>query len=66
MRQQYYGINRLPEKKARSFFQLVWMALQDKVLILLSIVAVVSLAIGLYETFGQPAEYDENGHQNPE
>lgn len=65
MRQQYYGINRLPEKKARSFFQLVWMALQDKVLILLSIVAVVSLAIGLYETFGQPAEYDENGHQKP-
>ena len=41
------------------------MALKDKVLILLSIVAVVSLAIGLYETFGQPTEYDEKGQAKP-
>lgn len=41
------------------------MALQDKVLIILSVVAVVSLAIGLYETFGQPPEYDEKGRPEP-
>lgn len=41
------------------------MALQDKVLILLNIVALVSLAIGLYETFGQPTEYDEEGNAKP-
>lgn len=64
-RQDYYGINRLPEKKPKSFLQLVWIALQDKVLILLSVVAVISLAIGLYQTFGQPPEYDENGNEKP-
>lgn len=32
---------------------------------LLTIVAAISLAIGLYETFGQPTEYDEEGHAQP-
>jgi Ca2+-transporting ATPase len=32
----------------------MWEAFQDKVLILLTIVAVVSLALGLYQSFGQP------------
>lgn len=63
-RQDFYGVNKLPEKKPKTFLALVWMALQDKVLILLSIVAVVSLAIGLYETFGQPPKY-EDGKQEP-
>lgn len=27
--------------------------------------AVVSLAIGLYQTFGQPPEYDEDGNPKP-
>lgn len=64
-RQDIFGINKLPEQKPKSFFRLVWIALQDKVLVLLSIVAVVSLAIGLYETFGQPPDYDENGNPKP-
>lgn len=64
-RKAYYGENRLPERKPKSFLQLVWIALQDKVLILLSIVAVISLAIGFYETFGQPTEYDEGGNAKP-
>lgn len=64
-RQEYFGTNRLPEKKSKNFFELVWIALQDKVLILLSVVAVVSLAIGLYQTFGQPPEYDEDGNPKP-
>jgi len=51
-RKRVYGKNSLPERKSKSFLQLVWIALQDKVLILLSVAAVVSLALGLYQTFG--------------
>ncbi|KAI0594150.1 hypothetical protein F4775DRAFT_596531 [Biscogniauxia sp. FL1348] len=51
-RKRVYKDNRLPEKKGKSFLQLVWITYNDKVLILLSAAAVVSLAIGLYQTFG--------------
>ncbi|KAI5866375.1 calcium-translocating P-type ATPase [Durotheca rogersii] len=51
-RKRVYGDNRLPEKKGKSFLQLVWITYNDKVLILLSVAAVVSLAVGLYQTFG--------------
>lgn len=49
--------NRLPEKKGKSLLQLMWITYNDKVLILLSIAAVVSLAVGLYQTFG--GEHEE-------
>ncbi|KAK7420416.1 plasma membrane calcium [Neonectria magnoliae] len=52
-RKRVYGLNRLPEAKSKSFLELAWIALQDRVLILLSVAAVVSLALGLYQTFGQ-------------
>ncbi|KAF4991900.1 hypothetical protein FDECE_13866 [Fusarium decemcellulare] len=52
-RKRVYGPNRLPEPKSKSFLELAWIALQDRVLILLSVAAVVSLALGLYQTFGQ-------------
>ncbi|KAI1325968.1 putative calcium P-type ATPase [Xylariaceae sp. FL0255] len=52
-RKRVFKDNRLPEKKGKSFLQLVWITYNDKVLILLSIAAIVSLAIGLYQTFGQ-------------
>ncbi|KAF3158950.1 Calcium-transporting ATPase 10, plasma membrane-type [Orbilia oligospora] len=45
-----YKRNTLPEKKAKSIFLLMWIALQDKVLILLSAAAVISLALGIYQT----------------
>lgn len=41
---------------APNLLQLAMAAYNDKVLILLSIAAVISLAIGLYQTFGQPHE----------
>jgi Ca2+-transporting ATPase len=44
--------NVLPEKKATPLWKLMWMAYNDKVLILLTAAAVISLALGLYETFG--------------
>lgn len=51
-RKRVFGEHRLPERKSKTFLQLAWIALQDRVLILLSIAAVVSLALGLYQTFG--------------
>ncbi|KAF3030311.1 hypothetical protein E8E12_000596 [Didymella heteroderae] len=44
--------NRLPGKKPKSIFQLAWMAYNDKVLLLLTAAAAISLALGLYQTFG--------------
>lgn len=65
LRTAAYGANRLPARKLKLFFVLCWEALQDKVLIMLLIAAVISLALGLYETFGQDPEYDLNGKEKP-
>ncbi len=51
-RLRVYKRNVLPEKKATPLWKLMWQAYNDKVLIILSVVAVVSLALGMYETFG--------------
>ncbi|KAI9747981.1 MAG: hypothetical protein M4579_007343, partial [Chaenotheca gracillima] len=50
-RVRVYRKNRLPEKKAISIWKLLWQAYNDKILILLTVAAVISLALGLYETF---------------
>lgn len=60
-RQETFGKNRLPQRLVKNFFQLCWDAMKDKVLILLCIAAIVSLALGLYETFGAPPELDDEG-----
>lgn len=52
-RRRIFGDNTLPEKKSKSIFQLMWMAYNDKVLLLLTAAAIISLALGLYQTFGQ-------------
>lgn len=51
-RKRVFRDNRLPEKKSKSLLELAWITYNDKVLILLTIAAVVSLALGLYQTFG--------------
>ncbi|KAF7197993.1 Calcium-transporting ATPase 2 [Pseudocercospora fuligena] len=51
-RLRVYSNNALPEKKATPLWKLMWMAYNDKVLILLTVAAAISLALGLYETFG--------------
>ncbi|KAJ9052459.1 plasma membrane calcium [Entomophthora muscae] len=48
-RREVFGRNRLPPVKSKSFLGLVWDALQDKVMIMLSIAALVSLVIGIYQ-----------------
>lgn len=49
-RKRIFKDNRLPEKKAKSIFELAWIAYNDKVLILLTVAAVVSLALGIYQS----------------
>jgi magnesium-transporting ATPase (P-type) len=49
-----FGENRLPESPSKSFFQLLVIALSDKVLLLLSVVSIISLALGLYQAICQP------------
>ncbi|KAF1828483.1 calcium ATPase [Decorospora gaudefroyi] len=51
-RKRIFSDNRLPVRKPKNIFQLAWMAYNDKVLILLTCAAVISLALGLYQTFG--------------
>jgi Ca2+-transporting ATPase len=58
-RKRVFKDNRLPEKKSKSLLELAWITYNDKVLILLTIAAVVSLALGLYQTFGQKHEEGE-------
>lgn len=47
-----FSNNALPEKKATSLLKLMWMAYNDKILWLLTAAAAISLALGLYESFG--------------
>ncbi|KAK5030133.1 plasma membrane calcium [Exophiala sideris] len=58
-RKRIFKDNRLPEKKAKTFLQLAWIAYNDKVLILLSVAAVISLALGIYQTI-KPAPSEEH------
>ncbi|OJJ38795.1 hypothetical protein ASPWEDRAFT_342168 [Aspergillus wentii DTO 134E9] len=46
-----FGNNHLPVAKKITFLQLLWMAYNDHVLFLLTGAALVSLALGLYQTF---------------
>lgn len=45
-----FGCNRLPERKTTGFLKLLWDAYNDKIIIILTIAAVVSLSLGIYET----------------
>ncbi|KAG0164691.1 hypothetical protein DFQ28_009899 [Apophysomyces sp. BC1034] len=63
-RTDVFGANVLPEMKSKSIFHLMWIAFQDKTLILLAIAAVISLGVGLYEDIAVP-EYDTEGNRIP-
>ncbi|KAG8943159.1 hypothetical protein FRC03_002640, partial [Tulasnella sp. 419] len=66
-RRRVYGANVLPSRASKSLLQLMWIALKDKVLILLCIAAVISLALGLYSDFGvkhQPIICPDTGLPN--
>jgi len=48
-----YKRNQLPPKKPTPFWKLMWNAYNDTVLIVLTVAAAISLALGLYETLGK-------------
>ncbi|KAK1245896.1 hypothetical protein MKX07_004965 [Trichoderma sp. CBMAI-0711] len=49
-RRRIFGANRLPRRRQKSFLKLMWIAFNDKLIILLTISACISLAIGLYQS----------------
>ncbi|XP_078500810.1 plasma membrane calcium-transporting ATPase 4 isoform X2 [Lissotriton helveticus] len=51
-RRQVFGQNVIPPKKAKTFLQLVWEALQDVTLIILEIAAIISLGLSFYHPPG--------------
>ncbi len=57
-RRRVFRDNRLPEKKADGILVLIWRAYNDKILILLTIAAVVSLSLGIYETVSGGSSVD--------
>ncbi|KAG8534162.1 uncharacterized protein KY384_001006 [Bacidia gigantensis] len=58
-RQRIFKDNRLPDRHSLSIWRLFWNAAQDKVLIILTIAAVISLALGIYEAVGQTPDPGE-------
>ncbi|KAG9300428.1 hypothetical protein G9A89_010053 [Geosiphon pyriformis] len=60
-RKTIFGINVLPDKKRKSLFRLMWIAIQDKILIILTVAAIISLALGIYEDFIAPTDDSEKG-----
>uniref|UniRef100_A0A8D0G2N3 Calcium-transporting ATPase n=1 Tax=Sphenodon punctatus TaxID=8508 RepID=A0A8D0G2N3_SPHPU len=57
-RRQVFGQNFIPPKKAKTFLQLVWEALQDVTLIILEIAAIISLGLSFYHPPGGDNERD--------
>lgn len=53
-----FGCNEIPEAKRKSFFRLLWDAYNDKIIILLTIAAVVSLSLGIYEAASGQSQVD--------
>ena len=45
-----FSENKLPARKSVGFFKLFWIAYNDKIIILLTIAAVISLSLGIYES----------------
>ena len=52
-RKRVFKDNRLPTKKTVSIWRLFWNAANDKVLVILTIAAIISLGLGIYEAVGQ-------------
>ena len=52
-RKRVYKDNRIPAKKSLSIWILFWNAYNDRILLLLTAAAIISLALGIYESVGQ-------------
>ncbi|KAI5288740.1 plasma membrane calcium, partial [Ascosphaera aggregata] len=56
-----FDCNKLPERKTVGFFKLLWDSYNDKIIILLTIAAIISLSLGIYEAVsgGSSADWIE-------
>jgi Ca2+-transporting ATPase len=57
-RLRVFGCNKLPDRQTMGFFKLLWDAYNDKIIILLTVAAMVSLSLGLYEAFSGGSKVD--------
>lgn len=57
-RKRVFKDNRLPTKKSLSIWRLFLNAYNDRILIILTIAAVISLALGVYEAVSEPGSLD--------
>src|SRR6218665_240297 len=60
-RRATFGANVIPPKPPKTFFQLVWEALQDVTLIILEVAALISLALAFYKPPASDGEDNELG-----
>ncbi|KAI5293047.1 plasma membrane calcium [Ascosphaera acerosa] len=60
-RVRVFDRNKLPDRQTAGFFKLLWDAYNDKIIILLTIAAVISLSLGIYEAVdgGSSADWIE-------
>ena len=58
-RRRIFKDNRLPAKKTVSIWRLFWNAFNDRILLILTGAAFISLALGVYEAVGQKRKPDE-------
>jgi len=58
-RKRIFKDNRLPTKRSLSIWKLFWNAYNDRILIILTAAAIVSLALGVYEAVGQQRSPEE-------
>lgn len=57
-RYRIFGTNALPQAPKTTFFKLLWDAYNDKLIILLTIAAIVSLSLGIYEAVSGQSQVD--------
>ncbi|KAF9890777.1 hypothetical protein FE257_005646 [Aspergillus nanangensis] len=57
-RVRIFGRNVVPEARRKGFLRLLWDAYNDKIIILLTIAAVVSLSLGIYEATSGQSQVD--------
>ncbi|CEJ54886.1 hypothetical protein PMG11_01174 [Penicillium brasilianum] len=57
-RYRVFGTNALPDAPKKTFFGLLWDAYNDKIIILLTIAAIVSLSLGIYEAASGQSKVD--------
>ncbi|KAL4961867.1 putative calcium transporting ATPase (Pmc1) [Aspergillus stella-maris] len=57
-RTRIFGTNALPNAPKKKFVRLLWDAYNDKIIILLTIAAVVSLSLGIYEAASGQSQVD--------